>query len=83
MALETEIQAFEDQKSELETHHKGKWVLFVGAGLIGAFDTFENAAREAERKYGRGPYLIRQVGVPPPRLSTSVMYGPLGNHAAA
>jgi hypothetical protein len=74
MALETEIAAFEARRAELEQHHNGKFVVFYGTELIGAFDTFDTAAREAIARFGRGPYLIRHVGAPPPAIPASVMY---------
>ena len=72
MALETEIQAFEARKAELEKHYKGKFVVFHGRELIGAFDTLDAAAADAVRRFGRGPYLIRQVGAPPVSLPASL-----------
>jgi hypothetical protein len=77
MALETEIAAFERRREELEKYHNGKFVVFRGEELIGAFDTFDNAAREAVSRFGRGPYLIRQVGAPAPPMPASVMYRPV------
>lgn len=74
MALETEIAAYEGRREELEKHHMGKFVVFHGDEFIGAFDTLDNAAAEAVRRFGRGPYLIRQVGRPPITLPASVMY---------
>ena len=63
MALEREIRAFEAQRSELEKRYHRKFVIFHGDDFAGAFDDFDSAAREAVRLFGRGPYLIRQVGV--------------------
>ena len=77
MALETEIAAFERRLDELEKHYKGKFVVFHGEEMVGAFDTFDNAAREAVSRFGRGPYLIRQVGASPPIMPASVMYQPV------
>jgi hypothetical protein len=77
MALEVEIAAYEARRAELEEHHKGKFVVFHNEELTGVYDTFETAAREAVARYGRGPYLIRQVGMPPPVLPASVMYVPV------
>jgi len=77
MVLETEIAAFERQREELEKHYKGKFVIFRGEEMIGAFDSFDNAAREAVGRFGRGPYLIRQVSAPPPAMPASVMYRPV------
>ena len=76
MALEREITAFDARRGELEQHHKGKFVVFHGDEFIGAYDSFENAAREAVSRFGRGPYLIRQVGAPPVTMPASVMYRP-------
>jgi len=72
MALETEIRAYEAKREELERHYKGKFAIFHGAEFIGAFDTFDAAAAEAVRRFGHGPYLIRQVGVPPSPVSASL-----------
>jgi hypothetical protein len=81
MALETEIAAFEAQREELEKHYTGKFVVFHGDEFIGAFDTLNNAAAEAVRRFGRGPYLIRQIGAPPVTLPASVLYRPAGDVA--
>jgi len=64
MALEKEIRAYEAQREELEQHYRGKFVIFHDEEFIGAFDSLDAAAQEAVRRFGRGPYLIRQVGVP-------------------
>ena len=75
--LATEIAAFQERLADLEEHHKGKWVIFHGDDLVGTFDTFENAAQDAVRRFGRGPYLIRQVGAGPVSLPASAMYRPV------
>lgn len=77
MALEREIHAFESRLDELEKHHAGKFVVFYGDDFVGAFDTLDRAAEEAVRRFGRGPYLIRQVGGPPLGLPPSLVYRPL------
>lgn len=69
--LETEINAFEQRRAELERDYLRKWVVFRGERLIGAWDTLDAAAKVAVARFGRGPYLIRRVGVPlklPPSL---------------
>lgn len=60
--LDQEIAAFEADSARLESHHMGKWVVFKGGSLQGTFDAFDGAARFAVEKFGRGPYLIREVG---------------------
>jgi hypothetical protein len=82
MALETEIRAFDARRRELEDHHHGKWVVFHGDEFVGAFDTLGNAAAEAAQRFGRGPYLIRQVGAPPPALPASVLFHPVSDVAS-
>jgi hypothetical protein len=72
--IDKEIAAYEKVQADLEAHHTGKWVLFHDLQLEGVFDSFESAADEAVRRFGSGPYLIRQVGAPPVTLPASVMY---------
>jgi hypothetical protein len=75
MANVTEdIAAFDAKRSALETDHLGEWVVFHDRNLIGVYPTMEKAAEDAVRRFGRGPYLIRQVGAPPITLPASVMY---------
>jgi hypothetical protein len=72
--LDEEIVAYEQMRKDLEAHHMGKWVLVYETKLIGTFDSFESAAKDAFAKFGRGPYLIRQVGAPSITLPASVAY---------
>lgn len=62
MALEKEIHAYEKRRQELEQQHNGKYVVFRDNELLNIFDDLDSAARAAIEKYGRGPYLIRQIG---------------------
>ena len=64
-----EIAAYERMQDVLETDCFGKWVVIHGGELAGAFDTDSDAASEAFRRFGRGPYLIRQVGASPYAIS--------------
>jgi len=72
--IDTEITAYEAMREKLETEHMGKWVLVREGKLVGVFDSFDAAAEDAVRQFGRGPYLIRQIGAPPVTLPASVMY---------
>ena len=72
--IDTEIAAYERMRPDLEVQHTGKWVLVHDGQLLKVFDDFEAAASDAVRSFGRGPYLIRQVGAPPVTLPASVMY---------
>ena len=72
--IETEISAYDEMRESLERDQMGKWVLVRDRNLVGIFDTFDAAAEDAVKKFGSGPYLIRQVGAPPVSLPASVMY---------
>ena len=69
-----EIPAYESLQSELEAQHHGKWVVIRHEQLQGTYETFQEAAADASCRFGRGPYLIRQVGAPPFSLPASVAY---------
>jgi hypothetical protein len=75
--IDNELAAYEGMRVGLEARHMGEWVLIHDQQLIGNFASFEDAAKEAVSKFGRGPYLIRQVGAPPVILPASVMYHPV------
>jgi hypothetical protein len=72
--LDREIDAFNQMKADLEQHHMHQFVVIKDSDLIGAFDTLDAAAGEAVRRFGRGPYLIRQVGAFPPALPASGLF---------
>ena len=75
--IDDQIAAFDAMRDKLEKEHMGKWVVIRDKALTGVYDTFEAAAQDAVSKFGRGPYLIRQVGAPPVTLPASVMYYPV------
>ena len=66
--LDIEITAYRKERAQLEMNDSGKWVVFRKEDRVGLFDTFEAAATAAVEKFGRGPYLIRQVGAQPAAL---------------
>ena len=74
-ALDRQIAAYDSQRERLERDHQGRWVVFHDGSLVGDYASYEEAITAAMRKFGRGPYLIRQVGAPLPRLPASVMFG--------
>ena len=75
--LSNEIAAYEEMRDVLEVDHFGEWVVVHNEQLVGTYDDFETAAEEAVRQFGRGPYLIRQVGASPMSLPASLLYRPL------
>jgi len=72
--INEDIAVFESLRQSLESDHMGKWVVIQNKQLVSLFDTFEQAAEAAVAKFGRGPYLIRQIGAPPVVLPASIMY---------
>ena len=72
--LKDEIAAYEKLRADLEAKVLGKWALVHDTKLAGTYDSFELAAEEAVSKFGRGPYLIRQIGAPPITMPVSVLY---------
>jgi len=75
-ALSKQIEAYEEMRDELEMDHFGEWVVFHDEQLVDTYPTFPDAAHDAARRYGRGPYLIRQVGASRVvRLPASVEFG--------
>ena len=73
-AVTDEIEEFDKMRSSLEAAHMGCWVLMHDRQLINVYDSFELAADDAVGRFGRGPFLIRQIGAPPITLPASVMY---------
>ncbi|MBZ5609800.1 MAG: hypothetical protein LAP38_16180 [Acidobacteriia bacterium] len=74
--IDENIVAYDEIRQKLEADHMGKWALLCNRELVSIFDSSEQAAETAVQKFGRGPYLIRQIGAPPLVLPASVMYHP-------
>lgn len=72
--IDKELAAYERIHEDLEAHHMGEWALIHNEGLVGTYASFDAAAQDAVAKFGRGPYLIRQVGAPAITLPASVAY---------
>lgn len=80
--LAKEIAAYETMRSALETEHLGEWVVVHNRELVGIYESFGAAAAEAVEKFGRGPYLIREIGEVFVSLPASVLYNPVVQHAS-
>ena len=72
--LTEDIAAYDTMRADLKSEALGKWVVVHNRRLQGKFGSFDEAAREAVRRFGRGPYLIRQVGAGSVPFPASVMY---------
>ena len=62
-AISRQIAAYDAKyRRVLELDHFGKWAVVYNEELVGIYDYFEEAANDAISQFGRGPYLIRQIG---------------------
>ena len=61
MVLKKELETYEQMRASLEAKYTDEWVVVHGDELVGVYRDFKDAAREAGQRFGRGPYLIRQV----------------------
>lgn len=62
MALEKELSFFQSIRQRLiDERHEGKFALIKGEELIGTFDDPETAYSLAVSRFGREPFLIKQV----------------------
>ena len=74
LTLTENIAAYERMQEFLEADKLGKWVVFFDGQLAGEFQECHEAIEFSAEKWGRGPYLIRQVGSPPFTVPASVQY---------
>jgi hypothetical protein len=75
-AIDKDILAFEQEKDRLLKDYPNKFVVFKDGAFVGAWDTLDAAATHAVTQFGRGPYLIRQVGAPAPTIPVSILFRP-------
>lgn len=75
--LQREFALYERYREEFERDHHWEWVVIHADDIVGFYGDFQEAATDAVAQFGRGPYLIRQIGVPEPTLPASVLYRPV------
>ena len=74
-SLKKQMEAYERMRNDIELEPFGAWVVLYDEELIGTYESFERAAEDAVRRFGRGPYLIRRIGASPHlTLPASVQY---------
>ena len=78
--LSQETALYEQRKVEFEKEHNLEWVVIHDDEIVGFYDDFQKAAEAAVERFGRGPYLIRQIGISRQPLPASVLYQPLYAH---
>lgn len=75
--LDQNISAFKQLQDRLSGDEAGKWAVVCDCELVGLFDSFDEAADNAVRSFGEGPYLIRKVDSVPPPLTAFALSRPL------
>lgn len=73
-SIDKDIKFYNSIRNELEKTSTNKWCLIHDEKLIDVYEDFETAAQQAVTRFGKGPYLIRQIGAPPMILPASVTY---------
>ena len=76
MTLEKEIQLYDEMRAELEEKYFNRWIIIRGTKVSGPFEDSAECVQFAIEHFGRGPYLIRQVGAPPLHLPASAILVP-------
>jgi len=77
--IQDEIAAYEAIQARLEAEHMGEWILMRDLKVLGFFPSFEIAAEEGLRRFGRSSYLVREIGAEPIRLPVSVIHHRYGS----
>jgi hypothetical protein len=72
--LDPELAYFNDHRAEWLSHYAGKFALVKDETLVGTFTTFNEAYAAAVEKFGKGPFLIRQVLARDPEQSTPALF---------
>lgn len=60
--LKTEIQFYDEHIDEFKDKYPDQYLLIHDKKLIGAFPTFRLAVKKGVKKWGAGPFLVRQSG---------------------
>ena len=74
MILLKSMPSMSPQREELEAAHTGEYVLIKGNEVVGTYDSLDNALRVAVKRFGRGPYLIEEIGLPVPESVFPTFY---------
>jgi len=61
MALEKEIERFDQKQAELSGEHAGQFVLIHGTDDFEFFTSYDDAIKAGYQKYGLAPFLVKQI----------------------
>ena len=60
MALELEIQTYQEKLPEL-IQHEGKYALVHGNDLVNIYGTYEDAIKEGYARFQLQPFMVKQI----------------------
>jgi len=61
MALEKEMQTYNEKLQELKSEHEGKFVLIHGDEVVDTFSGYDDAIKAGYAKFGLNPFLVKQI----------------------
>jgi hypothetical protein len=61
MALERELEYYEEKKLEWLEHYKGQFAVVKGRELLATFSSFEEAFEAGVNAVGNHPFLVKQI----------------------
>jgi hypothetical protein len=67
--LETERAYFSVHAKEWASQAPGSFVVVKGEELVGTFSTLDEALAAGAHRFGLQPFLVRQLGVAPERIT--------------
>jgi hypothetical protein len=77
--LQDEIISYDAMRADLEARHLGMWALVKSGSLVNVYPDFASVAADAVKRFGRGPYLIRQIGARAVDLPASLVMRAMPN----
>ncbi|MBN2208699.1 MAG: hypothetical protein JW759_05350 [Candidatus Coatesbacteria bacterium] len=74
-SLATEEKFFEDHVAEWceREDYEGRWALIKGQELVGVYEEYEEAVREAFERFELEPFMISQILRDPPVVTTTAI----------
>ena len=58
--LENEFKYYIAHQKELVNKYNGKFLVIIAEEVVGAYDSYEHALSESQKKYEMGNFLIQQ-----------------------
>ena len=75
--LVVETDLYKQRMEEFVQEHNMEWVVIHKKEIVGFYQDFQEAAANAIQRFGRGPYLIKQIGAPEASIRPSVFTRPM------